>query len=251
MNFYRKVDDRIKSLSSWEQTIARIDELNELILKALKKRSKYPVCRDYFDITRRRHESNPQRELEAKGIDTIFWGPFYSKIVEKICEEGDFVPGVVEAKIVEKICEAESRLEELIHERDYIGEKVIEYKAPRGMEIERKPREEEIYAYVRQYASENGMNPDAVEEIFRMIIEKNKYIQSLHDSQQDQKLKLISSCRTMAPNKNDPGIGSIKKRLRVQGEMLAEKTGKTYHVVVDEMNDRDIMPVYIVKLVQE
>ncbi len=153
-HFYIRVNERIESLTSWKETIDRIDELNELILEALKQRSRFPVCRDYFDISRRRQETNPQKELEAKGIDIVQWNTLYSKITEKICPEGDYVEGVVEA---------ESRLEELVHERIYIGRKVAEYKAQRGKDIERKDREEKIIAHVRAYASENEMNPDAVE----------------------------------------------------------------------------------------
>jgi chorismate mutase len=162
----KEVEKEEDSKILWEQTIARINELNDLILEALKKRSKFPIARSYFDINLRRHEEgNPQKELESKGLDTIGWHSTYSKIVEKICPEGDYVEGVVEA---------EAKLEELVDERIYIGKKVIDYKAPRGKPIERKEREKQIYAYVRDYASKNGMDPDAVEEVFKIIIEKNR-----------------------------------------------------------------------------
>ena len=123
-SFHIRVKDSIQSIGSWEETIQRINELNDLLLKALKKRSKYPVCRDYF-------ENTPKKELREKGIDDILWDSFYSKIVEKICPEGDYVEGVVKK---------EAELEELLHERVQIGEKVIAYKAPRGKQITRKPR---------------------------------------------------------------------------------------------------------------
>lgn len=164
---HQRIKDRIDSLTSWEKTIARIDELNDLLLDALKERSRFPVAREYFDISLRK---GSQKVLESKGIDTLQWKTLYSKIVEKICPEGDYAEGVLEA---------EAKLEELVYERIYIGKKVVEYKRQKGMDITRKEREEEIIRHVRDHASKNSMDPDAVEDVFRMIIDKNKYVQSL------------------------------------------------------------------------
>lgn len=227
-SFHRRVDDRIKSLKSFrEGTIKRINKLNVLILEALKKRSRFPVCRAFFEQT-------PQRELEELGINTVSWGPLYSKIAERVCEEGDYVEGVEEA---------EAELEELVHERIYIGEKVIGYKAPRGFAITRKPREEEIINQVRNYASANEMNPDSIEGIFRLLIDKNKHVQSLLKKQAGD-LPVVASCKTSVPDL----IEGIKKDFELKAQKLKEETGETYFIVVKEK--KEPLLHYVVELVQ-
>lgn len=247
--FYTRINKRIESLNSWKDTISRIDKLNDLILVALKERSKFPVCRDYF-------ENTPQKELESKGIDTIWWSPFYSKIVEKVCSEGDYVEGVVEA---------ESKLEELIRERVHIGNKVAEYKSQRGGVMLRKGREAQIIAYVRDYASKNEMDPEAIEEVFRMLIEKNKHIQKLYNSSRNGSngFKKIDMCITMVSNddhkkmKEDSSyipdsIMSIRKRFESEAARLQGETGELYHVLHKHKSDKgSILPIYAITLVKE
>jgi len=248
--------EEVNPKSNWEKTIEKINRLNDKLLTALEKRSKFPIARDYFDYTLRRHEKgNPQRELESKGLDTIGWHSIYSKIVEKICQEGDFVEGVIEAQL---------ELENIVKERINIGKEVIAHKAPRGINITRKEREKEIYNSVRHHAYANNMDPDAIEAAFRIIIEQNKYVQSLY-SKHHEKFEEVTSCRTMVTTKEherlqkgnyargfSSSIDSIRSWMETQGKILAEKTGETYYVVVEpDPKKGDALPAYKVKLVKE
>jgi len=254
--FYIRVNERIESLTSWEETITRIDELNDLILDALKERSKFPVCGDYFKNT-------SKKELEAKGIDSLRWNLLYSEIVEKISPEGNYIEGESE---LEEVVEAESKLEELVHERIYIGRKVAEYKAQKGKETERKHREAKIIAHVRAYASENEMDPDAVEEIFVFLMEKNKYVQKLANTSRNgsfNKLKEVESCITVVSKEDHERIQgnngyipdnlmSIRRRLELEADRLQKETGESYYVTHSHQRDKkSILPVYAVKLIQE
>ncbi|MBW2982400.1 hypothetical protein KY343_05960 [Candidatus Woesearchaeota archaeon] len=187
--------------------------LNNQVLLALKERSKYPVCRDYFGLkeieTRRvkgrdvsaeeivsvidelaekghrlgeetgKHSNveiervddniyliklslkTPQKELESKGIDTLWWKPVYSKIVEQICSEG-------EAENLDDVIKAEVELEQAVHRRAF--DKDILYNA----QFDRD--------HIRKYALENGMDPDKVEKVFEFLAAKNQYIQDLDGS---------------------------------------------------------------------
>lgn len=274
MSFRAKVEKRIEELCSFEKTIARINELNELILKALRERSMYPVCRSYF-------ENVPQRALESQGIDTVWWDPVYSKIVEKICEEGEIGTDIrhlaeeledgtdLEAIYHDRrdMVQAESRLEELVYERIMIGRKVIEYKSPRGLAITRKDREEEVIKNVREGALDYSLDPDVVEDIFRFLMQKNKDVQEVlekKDLQEDEDKKdpyshltVVRTCKTMQAKPYEPGDGdSVDKArgmLQSEGDRLAEETGiKHYTVVSTPKEEKEwVLPIYEVKLVRE
>jgi chorismate mutase len=159
-HFYLRVNDRVNGLGPLG-VVMRINRLNELILDALKERSQYPVCRGYFDLSLRRDEANPQRELESRGIDTIGWNLTYSKVVELVCPEG-------EVEDVNGVVAAERRLEELVFERIHISKKFP------------IPRDKQAYIEdIRAYAEGHGMDPDAVARVFNFLIARNEYVQEL------------------------------------------------------------------------
>lgn len=229
--FYEEVNNRIQSIKTFEETIKRIDELNILILEALKERSKYPICKEFF-------ENTPQKELIAKGVDPIQWGPLYSRIIGKICQEGEFIEGVTEA---------EGKLEKLIHERIFIGKNIVKYKAPRGLPITRKDREERIIEHVREYSSQKGMNPDAIEYIFRELIERNKHIQNLSTTSEKEELKEIEKRRTQVPE----FVEIMEKDLKFRAQKLTQETGKKYFVKTEIIGDLKHSPHYITTLVED
>lgn len=234
MSFHKSVNQRLESLTSFEDTIQYINSLNDIILHLLEKRSKYPVCSDLFDSSGKRSR---QKVLEEDSVDTVWWHPVYSKIVEKICQKGEFT-GDDRYKLIE----TEVNLERFVYERIMIGRKVAEYKKPRGKEIERKEREEEIYEYVREQAPNYNLDPDSVEDIFRFIMDKNKHIQSLYKPVKSDDLKEIRSCKTQGMD----SVEKIKQSFKSHGKMLSERTGNQYHVIVKE-----VPPYSIVKLLEE
>ena len=240
MSFNVSVNKRIESIVDFEGTIKRINKLNDLILEAMAERAEFPIARDYF-------ENTPQRERELKGLDTIWWHPVYSTILEKICKEGDFVEGVIEA---------ESKLEELVYERIMIGRNVIKYKAPRGLNITRKQREEEILAEVRGKAPKYNLDPDNVEWIFRFIMDRNKEVQACTRSHgvKGTKLDEVQSCKTMQTNEYVPGdkspVDRIRKRLQCWGDVLATKDGMNYYTIWKEKGSR-LLKEYTVTLIRE
>ncbi len=162
--------------------------------------------------------------LESYSIDTVWWNPVYSKIVEKICQEGDLT-----AENVDDTIDTESQLERFVYERIMIGKKVAEYK-PKGMNRKRKQREEYIIQKVRAGALAEGLNPKAVEEIFRFLMAKNKHIQRLYTHEKSDKFKKIKSRRT----EDKDSLKKIKSEFRAEGDRLAEQTGNIYHVVTEE-----------------
>ena len=228
--FYKNVSARIDSLNSFDETIDRINELNIQLLNSLKERSKFPVCRDYFKNT-------PQRELESQGIDTIQLDKLYFKVTEKICPEGEYIEGVIEA---------ESKLEELIFERINIGKKVIEYKEPRGIPIDRWQREKQILSYMAECALNKDMNPSDVRSIFQFLMNKNKDYQRQLRKSIRCNLTEIEVCKTQSLN----CIPILKGILERKGENYKEQTGTKYYIKIDEKIESGSL-IYHVKLLQE
>lgn len=218
MSFHKSVNQKLESLTSFEDTINYIDCLNDLIVHLLAKRSKYPVCKGYF-------ENSSQRMLEEHGIDTVWWGPVYSKIVGKVCKEGEVI-----GYNIDQVVESEAQLERFVYERIMIGRKVAEYKKPDGIKRKREQREKEIIQNVRTGALAEGLNPTAVEEIFRFLMAKNKHIQRLYAHEKSDNLKKIKSRRT----EGEVSVQKIKSEFRAEADRLTEQTGNNYHVVVEE-----------------
>jgi len=144
--------ERIGAIQSLEEARVRIDKLNGLILEALSERSRYKVCSDYFDE-----------------IGDAHWASIYQPIVISICKGGneEDMAGVIQA---------ESKLEELLYERVFIGSAVAKYK---NGSVENRKREEKIINYVRKNAPKQKypLDPDIVETIFEFLMRKNKEIQ--------------------------------------------------------------------------
>ena len=163
---HKEVRESIESRKTFEETIKRINQLNILILESFAVRSRYPISRNYF-------ENTSQKDLESKGINTIGWNPQFSPILEKICEEGE----VKGEYAMDRLTRAEARLERFVYERIVIGENAAKYKAPRGMPTTRKQREDQIIHDMRSLAGGYGLEPAAVEKIFRFLIDKNKDVQ--------------------------------------------------------------------------
>jgi len=239
---YREVRERIGSRKSFEETIDRINELNVLILKALAERSQHPICRTYF-------ENSPQTERESKGIDICSWYTVYSPILRHMCEEGD-----VDGEALQQVIKAESKLEELVCERIMIGENVIKYKAPRGMQITRKDREEDILRKMRGLAKDYGLEEDAVENVFKILMEKNKDLQASYkrcNNIKEEGLRAVRTCRTMQFKPYEPGdnsdVDKIRKGIQTEGEVLLAKPGDVFHTVVEKEDEH----TYVIKLIKE
>jgi hypothetical protein len=185
-------------------------DINREVLDALKKRSQYPICREYFglkevysrrvnaddvsaeavrsvrdELRAKGHELQeltgkqcyieieregeevyvvrlslgvPQKEREARGIDTVGWNLTYSQIVGEICSEG-------EVESVDDVVKAEVDLEKAVRARVY--DKSIPY----DNQFDRND--------VRDYALADGMDPNKVERIFDFLAERNRHVQDL------------------------------------------------------------------------
>ncbi|MBN2111964.1 chorismate mutase [Candidatus Woesearchaeota archaeon] len=228
---FKEANERIELLKSFDEVIRRIDKLNDLILEALAERKKYPVGRSYF-------ENEPHCEQIKKGLDVVYWHPVYSKIVEKICKEGDF-----DESNLEKAIEAEMKLEDLVWERILIGKKVAEYKAPRGLPTTRKEREEAVISYVRKESAKYSLNADAVEWIFRFIMEKNKDVQECHrqgnsGANSFEEVKSVKVGQVKPYQEGDGGhVEEVRKWFESEAKQLSEKTGDKYYTVVKQVAD--------------
>ena len=228
---WKEIYDRMDALGSFDEVIGRINELNDIILGTLAKRKKFPVGRSYF-------ENEPHREQIRQDIDVVSWHPVYSKIVEKICKEGDF-----DESNLEKAIEAERKMEEAVRERIIIGKKVAEYKSPRGLPTKRKQREEEVIEYVRGESKKYGLDADDVEWIFNFIIQKNKDVQNCYrksgaGGSSLEKIKSINVGQVKPYKKGEEGyVEKTRKGLEVEAKQLSEKTGDKYYTVVKQVAD--------------
>lgn len=226
---FKKVNERIDALTSFDVVVGRINELNDLILKSLAERKKYPVGRNYF-------ENEPHREQIKKGLDVVYWSPVYSLIVERICKEGDF-----DESNLEKAIEAELELEGLVWERINIGKKVAEYKAQRGLPTTRKQREEEVIEYVMGESAKYGLDAEDVEWIFRFLIKKNKDVQNCHRKNGLkggglEEVRSIKVGQVTPYEKGDNGhVDKTRKGLETEAKQLSEQTGDKYYTNVKQV----------------
>jgi hypothetical protein len=186
--------------------------LNNLVLAALKERSQYPVCREYFglkeidsrrvnaddissdavrlvrdELRERGHKLKEETgkrcyiEVEREG-EKVYVVRLSLGVPQKELEAKGIrriLWGHVYSQIVEKICsEGEvDDLDEVVAAELRLEEIVYKRISEKSYPIEKEKQFDR--EHIREYAEANGMDPDKVEEVFDFLAAKNQHIQSL------------------------------------------------------------------------
>ena len=223
--------DTYDDKTAFEKTRERIDELDVLLLDALKERAQNALCSEYFNKRSR------MKELWEKGVNSYGWEDLHAPLLEKICKEGD-------ESSIEEVIQAESKLQELVLERILMGKHVARYKGPRDLPTEVKEREKIIYDNVRARAGDYGLHPDALEDFFRKVIKKNKEYQDSVKGGFGNHMEVLWICET----EYKEGIEGLRTWMYHSGKNNVYLThpGDKLHTTVEKKNNR-----YKVKLLRE